>query len=256
MAYFKILDRVEILPDELDLSAMAVTPSPPKVRQVLALLLLRANHVVSADSLVCELWGELPPRSALTTVQTYIYHLRKFFEANQLPGLDVASLETRLPGYVLWLDPQQLDAHRFRRFAADARRLHAAGAHEEALITAEAALALTDGEAMANVPRGRLLDAHAAHLEEERLSAVETRIEAAFALGRHRAQIAELRSLVAIHPLHEWMHARLIEALIRADRRSDALVAYQHLRQVLDLELGLTPSKQTQRLQREALLAS
>ncbi|GAA3632135.1 AfsR/SARP family transcriptional regulator [Microlunatus ginsengisoli] len=255
MAYLKILDRVEILPTEDAPVELAITPSPPKVRQVLALLVLRANHVVSAETIVAELWDDSPPRSALTTVQTYIYHLRKFFDAEQIPGLGPERLQTRLPGYVLRCALDQLDAQRFLRLAADARRLHAAGQYEAAIVAADAALQLTEGETLANVRRGRLLDAHATHLEEERLSAVEVRIEAAFALGRHRAHISELRALVAMHPMHEWMHARLIEALIHADRRSDALAAYQHLRRVLDVELGLRPSAATQQLQQQALAA-
>ncbi|MEV4636620.1 AfsR/SARP family transcriptional regulator [Actinoplanes sp. NPDC049548] len=229
------------------------TPTAPKVRWVLALLLCRANRIVGIDALTEELWGTEPPRSAVTTTQTYIYQLRKKFEREGIADRPEDLLETRPPGYLLRLRDEELDSIVFERLAEEGRVLLAGGHVEQAAERLRQALALWRGPVLANVPVGRLLEAHVAHLEESRIRALELRITADTLLGRHRELIPELRSLTSAYPLNEWLHGRLIEALHRAGRRGEALMAYQDLRRILDDELGLEPSEELQLLQREVL---
>lgn len=247
MLTFKILGPLEVLD-----GGLACTPTPPKVRRTLALLLLRANQVVPIDALIEELWGAEPPASAITTAQTYIYLLRRAFANREVtPGGDW--LVTTAPGYLMRLRPEQLDAHEFELASAEGRQLLEEGQTEQATQTLRRALALWRGPGLANVLTGRLLEAHAIHLEEERLRTLELRILADAELGRHHALIGELRALVTTYPLNEWFHGQLIAALSRSGRRSDALQAYQSLRVVLRDELGMDPQPELQRLQHDVL---
>jgi SARP family transcriptional regulator, regulator of embCAB operon len=248
MTEFRLLGRLEMLQN-----TGPVPLTPPKVRQVLALLLLRAQQVVPADDLIAELWGENPPRTATSTLHTYVCRLRKTLACD--PELGAGALQTGLKGYLLQVEPASLDLGRFRRLIDEAAAAEADGRHAEGLAAVDEALALWRGPGLADVPCGPVLEAYAAQLAEERLRAYELRFELAFALGLHREQIAPLRSLIALYPLHEWFHGRLIEALGRAGRRSEALAAYQHLHRLLNQELGLSPSLRVQRLQHQVLRA-
>ena len=225
------------------------TPRGPKIGKVLAMLVLRPNVAVGMDTMIEELWEDRPPRSAVTTVRTHVYHLRRALG----PALQDGALVTEPTGYRLALDAERIDAAIFARAADRGRDLQAAGATEEASAVLREALALWRGPALANLDPGPVLAAHVHHLEELRLAVLEMRIEADAALGRHRQLVPEMRGLVAAHPLHEWFHARLIEALHRAGRRSEALRAYQDLRALLRRELGVEPCGDLQRLQREVL---
>lgn len=247
MSRFNLLGTLEIIKD-----GRLSVPTAPKVRGVLALLLVRANHVVDIDSIIAELWGVNPPRSAVTTTQTYVYHLRRKFE-RELTSDGAEMLCTAPPGYVLRVPEENLDVVRFERLARQGRALLEEDRYEEAARRLREALALWRGAPLSNVPVGRLLEAHIAHLEETRIRALELRIQADNALGRHRELIPELRSLVAAYPLNEWFHGQLIGALHRAGRRGEALRAYQNVRAVLGEELGLEPSVELQRLQRDVL---
>jgi SARP family transcriptional regulator, regulator of embCAB operon len=248
MLSFNILGAMEIVCCE-----RVCVPTAPKVRNVLALLLVRANQLVDTDSIIRELWGEKPPRSAVTTTQTYICHLRKKFEQENDSGERGVSLDTVPPGYVLRVPRGHLDADRFAELTARGRSLLEEGRVAEAARLLRDALALWRGPALANVSVGALLSGHVAHLEETRIRALEMRIQADLALGRDRELIPELRALVATYPFNEWFHAQLIDALRRAGRRGEALQAYQHVRNVLNEELGLEPSADLQRLHRAVL---
>ncbi|MFI0421594.1 BTAD domain-containing putative transcriptional regulator [Spongiactinospora sp. 9N601] len=232
----------------------ACTPSAPKVRQVLALLLVSANRLVLVDSIIQELWGNNPPKSALTTTQTYIYHLRSLIERERLSGTGRELLVTKPFGYTLLLDQDQLDQGRFDRLVTQAAGLLRQGRYEAASADLREALALWQGPPLANVTQGPLLRSHVVHLADRRTHAMELRIEADLHLGRHRDLIGELRSLIAENPLHEWLHAQLVNVLSQAGRRAEALAAFQNLREILARELGLDPSPAVQRLHREVLL--
>lgn len=248
MMQFKILGPLEV--SHVDAIR---TPTPPKVRRVLALLLLRANQVVSTDALIEELWGEEPPQSAVTTAQTYIYQLRRAFGRHEVTPGRSDWLITTAPGYLMYVNPGQVDAHAFETLSWQGRQLLDNGRTEDAANVLRKALDLWHGPALANVLTGRLLESHAIHLEEERLRTLELRILADAELGRHHELIGELRSLVSAHPLNEWFHGQLIAALSRSGRRSEALQAYQNLRVLLNEQLGLDPQPELQRLQREVL---
>lgn len=247
---FGLLGPLEVLRDE-----EACTPTAPKVCRVLALLLLRSNHVVSTDALIEELWGEDPPRSAVTTTQTYIYQLRKALDEDDSAPSDDDMLLTKPPGYLLRVQDGQIDTDTFQQLTGEGSTLLEEGQPDQAIRPLREGLELWRGPALADIACGRLLEASAVHLEELRLRATELRVQANMELGRHRALIPELRSLVATYPLNEWMHGQLIQALNGSGRRADALRAYQDLRNVLSDELGLDPAPELQRLQQEMLSA-
>jgi DNA-binding SARP family transcriptional activator len=251
MAEFKVLGALEIVSD-----GRVCTPTAPKVRQVVALLLLNANKVVGLDHLIAELWDERPPKSAVTTTQTYIYQLRKLIADHRLdpPGREL--LVTKASGYVLQVPAEDLDAVVFRQLVREGQQHLDAGRPLPAGRTLRQALDLWQGPALADIACGRSLEPHAVLLEEQRLRALELRITADLQLGLHRELIGELKALVAQHPLNEWFHGQLIRSLSTAGRRSEALQAYQRLRTLLDTELGLDPTPELQQLQLEVLAAA
>lgn len=250
MVKYEILGSLNIVHD-----GRACTPTPPKERTVLALLVLRANQVVLMDALIRELWGEDPARSAVTTVQTYIYHLRKLLAREGIEREGRVVLESRARGYLLRIGPGRLDAEVFQMLLDEGRRHVESGRPEQGAAVLGRALDLWKGPVGANVTFGPALRAHALHLEEQRLRALELRIQADMDLGRHRELIGELRYLVGLNPLSEWFHRQLILALSRSGRRGEALQAYADLRRILSEELGLDPSPDMQQLQRSVLQA-
>ncbi|AFR09510.1 transcriptional regulator, SARP family protein [Nocardiopsis alba ATCC BAA-2165] len=248
---FTILGALEILKDDRE-----CTPKAPKVLQVLALLLLRANHPLPMSVLVRELWGDHPPKSAVTTVQTYVCQLRKAIEEVDTATEEPEYLLTRSSGYLLRVSPEQVDALVFQRLLGEGRRLLEEGRTDAASKRLGEALDLWSGPCLAHVSRGPLIEPHAVRLEEQRLHAQELRIRAELLLGRERESIGELRSLAMEYPLNEWFHGRLIHALHRAGRRDEASTAYRRLRLALSEELGLEPSLELQTLHQEVLGAS
>jgi DNA-binding SARP family transcriptional activator len=211
-----------------------------KQRNLLAFLLLHPKQVVSRDRLIDELWGGQPPDTAATAIQVYVSQLRKAL------GPDV--IVTQTPGYLIRLHDAELDLERFERSLAQAQGAPAAEASE---LLSEA-LALWRGPPLAE------LDAPFAHaaglrLEEQRLAALELRIDADLALGRHAQLVPELEGLVRGHPLRERLRGQLMLALYRCGRQADALEVYRSGRQLLDEELGLKPDDELQRLERAIL---
>ena len=216
-----------------------------KQRVLLALLLTRPGRVVSVDALVQGLWGDAPPRSAEKTLQSYVVHLRRALESGRPRG---TVLVTREPGYLLRVAPGELDAARFADLATQGRRLLAAGAAEAAAATLGEALGLWRGEAFEEFPEADACASEAARLAELRLGAVEERMEADLALGRHRELLAELEDLTREHPLRERLWGQLLLALYRCGRQADALLAYQRARATLVEELGIEPGVELRRL--------
>ncbi|RZU74275.1 DNA-binding SARP family transcriptional activator [Micromonospora kangleipakensis] len=250
-----ILGPLEVVRDRT-----VVTPSAPKLRRALSLLALNGNVVVRTDQIIEELWEDNPPASVTTTLQTYVYQLRKLLRLGvpnargQLPTTAGApSLRTSAYGYVLSLAPDALDARRFGRLAALGRAQLEAGDPATAAGTLAEALRLWRGPSLVDVSLGPLLQVEALRLEEMHKSALESRIQADLQLGRHHEVLGELTALVAKQPTHEGFHAKLMLALYRAGRRPDALAVYQSLRTALARELGLDPSLDTQRLHRSML---
>ncbi|WP_248958503.1 AfsR/SARP family transcriptional regulator [Sphaerisporangium perillae] len=243
---FRVLGSLQVVDDTADL-----TPSAAKVRAVLAMLVLRHNQIVSTRELIDELWGERPPATALPTLHTYVYKLRKMLGAG-----DLAAVVTKPYGYLLATAPETIDVYRFERLVADgwsALERDDAGHATEAL---SEALALWRGPALANLAAGELLSAQITRLEESRLRALQLRLDADLRLGRHRELISELKELIATHPLNEDFYAKLMTALYQAGRRGEALEVYQNLRQTLVGQLGLEPSPALCRLQQRLLSAN
>ncbi|MET8142448.1 AfsR/SARP family transcriptional regulator [Sphaerisporangium sp. NPDC005288] len=229
------------------------TPTSSKQRQVLALLLMRANQVVSLDAIIEELWGDHPPHSAVTTAQTYIYQLRKSFSRELGEATSNRMLATSPPGYIFRIEFEATDYLTFETLVGQARALRNDGRTAGAALKTADALALWRGAPLSNVNYGRLLHGYAIHLEERRIAALQLRIEAEMELGHHHELIAELRALVTAHPFNEWFHAQLVVALNRCGRRSEALHAYQNARGLLSEELGLDPSPELQHAHEDVL---
>jgi DNA-binding SARP family transcriptional activator len=248
---FKALGPIEVVNDRL-----VYTPSAPKVKQVLALLVMRTNQIVRLESIIDELWGDHAPRTAVTTAQTYIYQLRKDFVVELGEELGERFIVTTPPGYVLSVPEDSLDIRVFEQLADRAHACTAVGDAEGTARWAKAALQVWRGAPLADVPCGRVLQDYVSSLEEKRVSTQELYVRAAMNLERYRDLITDLRSLVMEYPFNEWLHAQLVLALNKAGRRVDALHAYQKVRTLLRDELGLDPSHDLQHAQQEVLRSS
>jgi DNA-binding SARP family transcriptional activator len=219
----------------------------PKQRSLLALLLTHANEVVSSDRLIDLLWGEEPPGTAAKALQVHVSQLRKGLESAN--GDSERALKTRPPGYVLEIDPEQLDLHRFERLATEGRRALDAGDPEAAAEKLDAALALWRGPALSDFAYADFAQAEAARIEELRLAALEDRIQADLERGRHGQAIGELERLIAEQPLRERPRAQVMLALYRSGRQAEALEAYTAARDALVEELGIEPGRELKELQ-------
>jgi DNA-binding SARP family transcriptional activator len=244
---FRILGPLEVRRD-----SRALQLGGTKQRALLAVLLLHPNQVVSADKLIDDLWGEDPPATAENVLQAYISRLRKVLEPNE-EGARGSILQTRKPGYILNVDKDELDLHRFETLADQARNAFDGGDANAASTLLREALVLWRGEALADFTFEAFAQADIERLRELRLAALEDRLEADVALGRGPELVVELLSLVAEHPLRERLRGHLMVALYRSGRQAEALEAYQHGRRVLVEELGIDPGADLQRLERAIL---
>ncbi len=243
-------------------NGVSITPTAPKPRQVLALLALHADQVVPVSVLVEELWGSTPPRSARTTLQTYVLQVRDLIGVALLK--DPADRPARTPkdvlvtapgGYMLASGEGVSDVRQFDRLAGLGYRAMDAGDYPTAAETLRQALDLWTGLPFSGVQAGGQLGMEVKRLEESRLCALDQRIDADLRLGRHRELLAELTVLVSRYRTHENLHAQFMIALYRSGRRGEALELYRRLRTTLVQELGLEPSARLARLQK-SLLAS
>jgi len=235
---FRILGPFEVCSEGRQLSLGGT-----KQRAVLAVLLLHRNEVVSTDRLIDELWGDRPPATAAKTVQVYISQLRKALRDRRGSDEVESVLVTKAPGYMLVVEPSELDAAQFERLAENGRSALAAGRPRLAARTLLEALALWRGPPLADFAADSFAQNEIGRLEEARVSALEERIEADLALGRHLELVGELESLVAAHPLRERLRGQLMLALYRSGRQAEALAAYQAARRLLIDELGLEPGQ-------------
>ncbi len=231
-------------PLEVDAGSGPIPLGGPKQRAVLAHLLVRPNQLVPAETLIDEIWGDEPPETARNTLQTYISHLRKALGDGRIVG--------RPPGYVLTVDPSELDATRFDDLLREARKTQPVDASIGVALLDDA-LALWRGPALADVAGERSLVAEAARLDELRLVAREERIDGLLASGQHARTIGEVEALLDGHPLRERLWGQLMIALYRDGRQADALGAFQRSREILADELGIDPSPELVRLQERIL---
>ncbi len=241
-------------------NGVSVVPTAPKPRQVLALLALNAGQIVPVPALVEELWGMVPPRSARTTLQTYVLQLRELIAGALARGGDERHsakdvLATVPGGYRLVVRSGRLDYREFERRAGAGYRAMDAEDYTGAAQLLADALALWKGPALADVQAGTRTEMEMRRLEEARLCALDQRIEADLRLGRHRELLPELTVMVNQYRMHESVHGQFMLALHRSGRRSEALEVYRRLRATLVSELGLEPSEPLSRLQRSILMA-
>ncbi len=235
---FRLLGPLEVVEQ-----GQVVPLARTKERAVLALLLLRPNELVSCDRLVDELWGESAPPTARHTLEAYISRLRVTLRDG---GSEL--IESRAGGYVIRVGPEQLDAVRFQLLLEEGQRAleHGeAGDAEEKLVEA---LALWRGDVLSDLAFERLPAAEVARLEELRLVAIESHVEAALALGRDGVLVAELRALVSRYPLRERLRAQLMLALYLRGRQAEAVEVYLEGKELLAEHLGLDPDPELQRL--------
>src|SRR5689334_14492246 len=203
-----------------------------KPRAVLAVLLLHANESVSAERLALALWGEEAPAGAVKTVQVHVSRLRKALGDGEV-------IATTPAGYRLRVRHGELDLERFEGLVEEGRRALTNGRAEHAAAVLREALALWRGPALAELAFEPFAQVEIARLEEQRLAALETRVEADLAAGAHDLLIGELQRLVVANPTRERLAGRLMLALYRAGRQAEALDTYRHVRARLVEELGL-----------------
>ena len=235
---FRVLGSLEVAVDGRPLPL-----GGPAQRALLALLLLHANEVVSSDRLLDELWADGPPASGATALQVRVSQLRKAL------GPAGERLETRTPGYLFRAERGELDLERFSQLIEEADGASAAIAAERF----RDALALWRGSPLADLAYESFAQPAIRRIEELRLAALERRIEADLALGRHADVVADLEAVIDAEPLRERFRGQLILALYRSGRQADALAAYQDARRALADELGLEPSPALQELERAIL---
>ncbi|MBR7835261.1 winged helix-turn-helix domain-containing protein [Actinospica durhamensis] len=210
-------------------------------RTLLAALLLRPNQVVSADQLAELLWGDRPRVSATTSLYNQVMRLR------QALGPHAGRIRAVPPGYVIDVEPGELDTSVFAEHRANAAQAAQAGDWETSSREYAAALDLWHGEPLADVPA---LQSAAAiqQLVEERILAVQGRIEADLHLARHDQVIGELRTLIDRHPWREAFYGQLMLALYRAGRQPEALDVYRDLRRAIAAEFAVEPGENVRSL--------
>ena len=246
---FRILGVLEALENGLPISL-----GGPKQRSVLAMLLLDANRSVSTDRLVDGLWGDDPPLRAAATLHVYVSNLRKVLEPDRSPRAEPSVLLTRPPGYLLAVDPAQIDLFRFEQLVGVARALRTDGCVAGAAVLFREALAVWRGAPLADLANEPFARFEVPRLEEARTGAIEDRIDVDLALGRDVELLPELEALVARNPYRERFRGQLMLALYRAGRQADALAVFQAARHVLVEELGLEPGRELRELEAAILV--
>ena len=237
---FRILGSTEVLD-----GARRVAVPTGRGRSLLALLVLHAGEAVAADRIIDALWGEDPPPTASTVLQGLVSRLRRALEPGRAKGGRSELLETVGGGYRLAIDPQSVDANRFKQMVDQAR-----GAPTEARSAILAcALGLWRGPALADFAYEPFAQRAIAALEELRVQAIEDRVEADLAIRRGGDLVAELEEVIAVNPFRERLHGFLMLALYRAGRQAAALEAYRRARSLLGEELGLEPGPALRQLE-------
>lgn len=240
-------------PVEVRIDDVLVDLGGPQQRAVITHLALEPGHVVSVERLIDRLWGDEPPRTPLGTLQSYVSRLRRALEPRRAAGAPAEVLVSEAPGYLLRVDPTQVDVHRFRSLVDEARLAADVGDHAAALARLDVALGLWRGPALAGIGADDLVRPIVVRLEEERAAAVDERFEALLALGRHQEAIPQLQATVDEQPMHERLWGLLALALYRSGRQADALRALSSAREVLLDELGLDPGPDLRELEHRIL---
>jgi DNA-binding SARP family transcriptional activator len=228
---FRLLGPLEVASEDATLEL-----GGPKHRALLALLLFDAGRAVSTDRLIEALWGERPPRTAATSLQNFVSQLRKVLGADRIV--------TKPPGYLIRIDPSQLDVNRAQALLEDAKVVSAS----ERCKKLRDALELWRGAPLEEFAYEAFAQSEIARLGELRLTLLEERIDAEIEVGEPGKVIGELEALVVEHPLRERFREQLMLALYRSGRQAEALDAFQQGRRTLVEELGIDPSPRLQQL--------
>ncbi|MFD2416312.1 AfsR/SARP family transcriptional regulator [Amycolatopsis pigmentata] len=244
--HFGILGPVQAVVGDAEIPIPAT-----QQRVILAGLLLNSNRVVSIDRIAYFLWGEDLPPSSVATVRTYIMRLRR-----TLGPCAAGRIVTKAPGYIIDLGPGENDLASFFELRKSAAELAAEDRHAEASAALSSALALWRNAPLLDVPSPTLRDMEVPPLQELRLQTLEWRIDLDMRLGRHAQLVPELSRLVREHPLRESLTAKLMIALHRAGRQSDALAVFLRARSLLIEQLGTEPGQELRDAQRLILSLS
>ena len=211
-------------------------------RTLVAMLLVAQGRVVAVDTLLDGIWPDRQPTSALGTLQSYVSRVRRAFDPERTgAGAKVLVLEP--VACRLDIDPSDVDSWRFEQLAAEGQQLLQRGEAAAAHAVLAEALSLWRGPALVEFADHEFARGPATRLEERRLVAIEDRIQADLALGRHASVIGELSQLVEEYPWREALWGHLAIALYRAGRQADALRAITDMRTTLREELGVEPSR-------------
>jgi DNA-binding SARP family transcriptional activator len=244
----RVLGELEVWHDGAPLSLRAAKP-----RQLLTLLATRPNEPIPAGVLIDELWEGGCPPTAASALRVHVTQVRRALEPNPTPGPSI-----RLPlcpsGYVLRVAVEELDSARFESLVVGAREANALGDPARAETQLTTALGLWRGTPLADAQGLSAIAGKLARLNELRISALEELAEAKLVIGQHAALVDLMRDAVKEFPLHETFAARLMLALYRSGRQSDALRAFGNLAHQLDLQLGIEPSTSLRQLEEDILL--
>jgi DNA-binding SARP family transcriptional activator/tetratricopeptide (TPR) repeat protein len=240
---FSVLGPIEVAD-----GARQVELRAPKQRILLSVLLCHADAPVSVDRLLDALWGASPPRTAVDNLRLYVHQLRRALGDGQ-------RIVRRPPGYALTVRQGELDAARFEELADAGRNALTDGDPTQAARLLREGLALWRGTPFAGLDHVDLLREEASRLQERHQAALESRIEADLAIGRHNDLIAELSALVTRHPLREQLRVQLMLALYRAGRQAEALAVARDTRRLLAKELGIDPGPHLKRMEQAILSA-
>ncbi|MDH6135611.1 DNA-binding SARP family transcriptional activator [Kitasatospora sp. MAA4] len=230
-----------------DAGRTCVVPAA-KQRVLLAALLVRPGQLTPVELLAEVVWDGRPPRSAAAALRNYVMRLR------QALGAAGERIETRAGGYLIRVEPGELDVQRFAALRDQGAAALRRGAFEQAGARLDEALGLWRGAALVDVPSDLLQREEAERLAEQRLHTVESKLEAELRLGR-RSVVPELRALTAAHPGRERFWAQLMTALYRDGRQSEALTAYQQVRRILAEEIGVEPGSELRDVHQRILCA-
>ncbi|WP_279617282.1 AfsR/SARP family transcriptional regulator [Kitasatospora purpeofusca] len=237
-------------PLSVRLDAREVHVSAPRQRVVMAALLLNANRVISVDRIAEYVWDDAPPPSAAATVRTYVMRLRQ-----SLGEHASARILTRAPGYLLELGEHESDLGQFTAHRRRAAELAERGDLEGSSAELAEALALWREEPLVDIPSRTLRDVEGRYLQELRLQTTELRFDAELSLLRHAEVVPELTRLVRKHPLREALVGKLMLALFRSGRQSEALDLYRRTRVLLVEQLGAEPGAELRAVHRSILAA-
>lgn len=248
MITFQVLGSLQVREGE-----SAIELGGSRHREILARLLLSRGQAVSVERLVDDLWGEEPPRHAIATVRTLVFHLRQALEPRRLPRTPAKVLTTAASGYVLRAESGATDIGRFEAFIDEGTELLARNQAADALTRFRQALQLWRGRPYAEFADYQWARSEISRLIELRHVALEGKTTALLELGRSAEAIPDLTAQVAEHPLHEEGWRLLALTLYQSGRQDDALATLQRVRTVLREEIGIDPGPKLRQLEADIL---